>query len=425
MTVSDPDRPYVIISSDCHAGADLRDYKPYLERRWHDEFDAWAATYSDAWADIDTESEYKAGVSSFLSPVNWDSNKRLEALESEGIVAEVVFPNTTPPFFPNGLLAAPGPRTRDEYERRWAGLRAHNRWLKDFCDAAPGRRFGAAQLFIDDVDDTVAEIRWAKDAGLAQVLLPSDHHAKLHDLYRRSLDPIWAVCEELDMPIGRHGSTVGSTDEPASVAAAHACGVYETLYFGHRTLFQVVLSGVFERFPGLKMVFTELGAGTWAVDAAAGLDGFCAAARMEGTIAEMFAGAAVDQLAMRASEVVRRNCYFGSPLLAPDIARRSEIGIDRMMWGADFPHHEGTVPYTLQVLRATLSGVPDDERRELLGGTAAALYGADLEALQVIADEVGYTPAQVAAPLTPDEIPDDPNFRPYLGARPLSADRGE
>ncbi len=227
------------------------------------------------------------------------------------------------------------------------------------------------------------------------------------------------------MPIGRHGSTVGSTDEPASVAAAHVCGVYETLYFGHRTLSQVVLSGVFERFPGLKMVFTELGAGSWAVDAAAGLDGFCAAARMEGTIAEMFAGAAVDQLAMRASEVVRRNCYFGSPLLAPDIARRSEIGIDRMMWGADFPHHEGTVPYTLQVLRATLSGVPDDERRELLGGTAAALYGADLESLQAIADEVGFTPAQLAAPLTPDEIPDDPNFRPYLGARPLSADRVE
>src|SRR5271165_58676 len=93
-------RPYAIFSSDCHAGADLRDYKPYLERRWHEEFDAWASSYNDGWAGIDTESEYKAGVSSFLSPLNWDSSQRLEVLESQGIVAEVIFPNTTPPFFP-------------------------------------------------------------------------------------------------------------------------------------------------------------------------------------------------------------------------------------------------------------------------------------------------------------------------------------
>ena len=205
---------YVLISSDCHAGADLRDYKPYLEQRWHDDFEAWAATYFDSWANIDAESEWKAGVSSFMDPLNWDSNKRLEALETEGIVAEVIFPNTVPPFFPNGLLAAPGPRTADEYEQRWAGIKAHNRWLKDFCDEAPGRRFGVAQIFIDNVDDAVQEIRWAKEAGLRQVLLPSDHHLKLHNLYYASLEPIWSVCEELDMPIGRHGSVVGSDVEP-------------------------------------------------------------------------------------------------------------------------------------------------------------------------------------------------------------------
>ena len=369
MQASLSDRPYVIISSDCHAGAQVLDYRPYLERKWHDEFDAWAAKYSDAWADIDSESEYKAGVSSFLSPLNWDSAERLAALEREGIVAEVLFPNTTPPFFPNGLLAAPGPRTREEYERRWAGLRAHNRWLQDFCGEAPGRRFGAAQLLIDDVGDAVSEIRWAKEAGLAQVLLPSDHHLKLHNLYCRSLDPIWSVCEELDMPIGRHGSIVGSDIEVESTDAARACGVYETLYFGHRTLFQMVLSGVFDRYPSLKMVFTELGAASWILDTAASLDAFCAGARMEGTIPAMFAGPAVEKLSMLPSEVARRNCYFGFALQHADVARRHEIGIGQLMWGADFPHHEGTVPYTLAALRATVGEMPDDELRRILAGT--------------------------------------------------------
>jgi predicted TIM-barrel fold metal-dependent hydrolase len=407
---------YVVISSDCHAGADMPDYKPYLAARWHDEFDAWAATYSDSWAGIDADSEWKAGVSSFMSPLNWDSNKRLETLETEGIVAEVIFPNTVPPFFPNGLLAAPGPKTRDEYERRWAGIKAHNRWLKDFCDATPGRRFGVAQLLIDDVDEAVAEIRWAKDAGLRQVLLPSDHHEKLHHLYYATLDPIWSVCEELDMPIGRHGSVVGSDVDPGSVDAAHAIGVMETLYFGQRTIPQLVLSGVFERYPNLKFVFTELGTGTWLVDMGAGLDGFVMGSKMPGSIINMFAAPATEKLSMLPSEYCRRNVYLGVTSTPSSMARRHEIGLDRMMWGADFPHHEGTVPYTKLVMRGTLAPVPEDELRQFLSGTAADLYGADMALLRTVADRVGPTVAEIAEPLRPEEMPSDPNFGMHVEA---------
>jgi predicted TIM-barrel fold metal-dependent hydrolase len=407
---------YVLISSDCHAGADLLDYKPYLEKRWHDEFDAWAASYFDPWADIDTESEWKAGVSSFMSPLNWDSNKRLEALETEGIVAEVIFPNTVPPFFPNGLLAAPGPRTSEEYERRWSGIKAHNRWLKDFCDEAPGRRFGVAQLFIDDVDDAVQEIRWAKDAGMRQVLLPSDHHLKLYNLYYASLEPIWSVCEELDMPIGRHGSVVGSDAEPESIDAAHAVGVLETTFFGHRTLGQLILSGVFERHPNLKFVFTELGAGMWYANAIDGLDRFCHGAKIDGMIVNMFAGKAVEKLSMLPSEYGNRNVWFGAAV-PPDVLEiHRELGLDKLMWGADFPHHEGTAPYTTEVLRATLSSAPENEVRQILGGNAAALYGADVELLQSVADEVGPAVEEIASPLQPDAFPADPNFYALVSA---------
>jgi predicted TIM-barrel fold metal-dependent hydrolase len=419
------DRPggshYVIISSDCHAGADLRDYKPYLEQRWHDEFDAWAATYFDPWADIDAESEWKAGVSSFMSPLNWDSNKRLEALETEGIVAEVVFPNTVPPFFPNGLLAAPGPRTADEYDRRWAGIKAHNRWLKDFCDDAPGRRFGVAQLLIDNVDDAVAEIRWATEAGLRQVLLPSDHHLKLHNLYYGSLEPIWSVCEELDMPIGRHGSVVGSDAEPDSIDAAHAVGVLETLYFGQRSLAQLILSGVFERHPNLKFVLTELGAGAWYVNTMAALDGFCTGAEADGTIINMFAGKAVGKLSLSPSEYCARQVYLGAAVTPEVLEIHHRIGLDGLMWGADFPHHEGTAPYTKEALRGALSASPEDEVRQLLAGNAADLYGADLDYLQRVADVVGPTVEEVASPLLPEEVPEDPNFRQLIGYGGLSS----
>src|SRR5487761_786954 len=177
------DHHYVVISSDDHGGADLYAYKPYLEKKWHDEFDEWAANYSNPWdfvearasrEDFDVEKEeLLAGVASWHSPLNWNSSRRKSDLQSEGVVAEVIFPNTAPPFMAKTVLSGLGPLSRPEYELRFAGLRAHNRWLADFCSQAPDRGAGFAPIFLDDIDAAVAEVRWAKQAGLRGVLLPN------------------------------------------------------------------------------------------------------------------------------------------------------------------------------------------------------------------------------------------------------------
>jgi hypothetical protein len=78
----------------------------------------------------------------------------------------VIFPNTTRPFMPGSVLSGKGPASREDYERRWAGLQAHNRWRADFCDKAPARRAGIAQVLLDDVDDAVAEVRAIHQMGL-------------------------------------------------------------------------------------------------------------------------------------------------------------------------------------------------------------------------------------------------------------------
>ena len=93
----------IIISADGHAGADLLDYKPYLDRKFHDEFDDWANSFFDPWGQVSNKSSRgKSGLASFDVPLNWDSKKRLEYTEAQGIAAEVLFPNTAPPFFPSG-----------------------------------------------------------------------------------------------------------------------------------------------------------------------------------------------------------------------------------------------------------------------------------------------------------------------------------
>src|SRR5262245_57342473 len=111
----------IIISTDGHAGADLWDYKPYLERRYHEEFDQWASAYHDPWGELTPpgEADERVGYLSFDVPFNWDSARRAALMDQLGVTAEVLFPNTAPPFFPSGSISVPAPRTPSEYEHRW------------------------------------------------------------------------------------------------------------------------------------------------------------------------------------------------------------------------------------------------------------------------------------------------------------------
>ena len=93
--------------------------------------------------------------------------------EADGIVGEVVFPNTVPPFFPSFVLFAKPPEPED-YEHRLAGVRAHNRWLLDWCNEFPERRAGIGQIFLNDIDDAIDDVSWIKENGLrGGILLPN------------------------------------------------------------------------------------------------------------------------------------------------------------------------------------------------------------------------------------------------------------
>src|SRR4029078_7555449 len=87
-----------------------------------------------------------------------------------------------------------------DYAARWAGLQAHNRWLADFCAAAPGRRAGCTQIFLNNLDDALAEARWAKGQleGFGGILLPNvAPNSPLPPLWDPHYEPLWELCEEL------------------------------------------------------------------------------------------------------------------------------------------------------------------------------------------------------------------------------------
>ncbi|GAA1884445.1 amidohydrolase family protein [Streptantibioticus ferralitis] len=406
---------YTVISADCHAGADLLDYRPYLASRHHEAFDAWAATYVNPWEDLAAPEAER----------NWDSDRRLAELEGDGIVAEVVFPNTVPPFFPSGSLVAPAP-TREEFVLRWAGLRAHNRWLADFCAQAPGRRAGVAQILLNDVDEAVQEVRWAKEAGLTGgVLLPGvPPGAGLPELHSRVYDPLWAVCDELAVPVNHHAGSASPPlgDEPA----ARAVFMVETTWFSHRALWHLAFGGAFQRHPGLRLVLTEQGS-AWipgVLDMLEYYHGRLVAAVAPGTAkaatAEAKFGAGLaGSMGKGPKAVWRDHCFVGASFMRRHEALlRDRIGLDKVMWGSDYPHDEGTCPYSREALRTAYAGLPQKEIASMVGGNAARVYGFDLALLDPIAARVGPTAAELAEPL-PAPPPDatSPVFAAGGGAR--------
>jgi predicted TIM-barrel fold metal-dependent hydrolase len=402
---------YLLISSDGHAGADLPDYKPYLAKEFHDEFDGWAAGFHEPWADYDkemadTEDEnLRLGVASAGSVYNWDSDLRIQSLEYQGIVAEVIFPNTVPPFYPSGAITAPAPSNAEEYRYRWAGVQAHNRWLVDFCNQAPGRRAGMAQVFLSDLDDAIAEARWAQEAGLSGVLVPSDHMSNLVNLFELRLDPFWAACAEIGIPVHRHAIAVGPPETPELGPAVVALGVHETHLFFSRGLAHLMFGGVFERHPDLQFVFAETGC-AWIAQELQKLDGAIITGRIKGQAAYPLYHRAAEQLSMLPSEYFARNCHVGVSLMGTaDVQARHQVGVDTLMWGADYPHHEGTFPHTTLALRWLFSDLPEHEVRSMLGANAAGVYGFDAAELQTIADRVGPTVDEVAVPVSPAELP--------------------
>jgi len=400
---------YTIISADSHAGADVRDYKPYLASRWHTDFEAWASGYVNPFADLLAPTAYR----------NWDSDRRLAEHDASGITAEVLFPNTVPPFFEEGNLVALPPSEQD-YERRWAGVQAHNRWLADFCAAAPGRRAGIIQVFVNRMDDALAEIRWGASQfrPFGGVLLPSvPPSSSVPPLWEQHYEPLWRLCEELDVPINIHGGS--GLPDYGDHEAARAVMLIELPWFSHRPVWHLIFSGVLERHPSLRFALTEQGV-AWLPRGLDTLDWFYRRMTLPEAAEAKFFGAVAAGLSMTPSEYFRRNFWVGASFLRPTEAPlRYDVGVDRIMWGDDYPHSEGSYPYTTEALRVAFAGCPLEEVRAMLETNAAGFFGFDLDALRPIGDRIGPLVEDVTRPLDAADWPRDSTCNAFDPAQVL------
>lgn len=405
---------YLIVSSDCHAGPPAEHYREYMDpqyRERYDEFLAGLAAMADARA-ADFNNAQRQFREKFLAKTgdggnraSWDSDLRERELDSDGIAAEVIFPDadvlgiggvTSSPF--GAGLSASGV---DDPALAMAGARAHNRWLADLCKQLPGRRGGIATVpIIHDVAAGVAEIERAHDSGVwAGVMIPTQWapYASYND---PKYDPVWATCQERGLAVTVHS---GGSPRDISIAAG-ALPIYssEAWFFAARPLWSLIWGGVFERFPDLKFAVTEDGA-WWLPDL---LDRFDEQwTGMHATL--KFGDTYRKALPEPPSFYFRRNCFLGVGLTEPELARRHAIGVDQIAWGNDFPHPEGTWPHTRDWLRIKFHDCSVAETRKMLGTNALRCFSNfDADALAAVADRIG--PSEEEIHLQP--VPPNPDL---------------
>jgi len=382
---------YVIISADGHCGLPLAEYRPYLESKFHQAFDEWLAFMEDERAKkLDSNFEYIMGWETSNEEGlrgAYDPAVRDRELDQDGVSADVLFADAdavtgmgSPPF--NAGLAA---GEIDDPDLAFAGARAHNRFLAELCSTSPHRRAGIALVPVcHDPQRAVTEVEWAAaQPGIRGVMIPTmwrDRAPYSSEVY----EPFWAACAAGGLPVHTH-----SGEAPKEEYNDHL-GIYlaEVVWWAARPSWHLLFSGAFERHPDLKFVVTEAAA-YWVADYKWKWDQYMGGGHTTKKMAALLEG----KISKLPSEYFGTNLFVGASTMSKEeIRRRHVLGLDAVMWGTDYPHPEGSWPNTAVKLKADFSDVPVAETRQLLGETAAGVYGFDLDELAPVAERVGPTP---------------------------------
>ena len=293
-----------------------------------------------------------------VPPGGYDPHAHVQDLDVDGVYGDVLYSSVC-----GNMYAVPDAAfLRDVFT-------AYNLWLADFCSAYPNRLKGIAQVLVDDdLKAGLAQLEHAAKLGLCGAMIPV--FPRPNETYDLPMyEALWASAQDLGMPLSLH---VG-TKRPGTVKMRNDGRITQSAverstsdYWVRMSLGHMVFSGVFERYPALRVVNVEHEL-SW-------IPFFMK--RMDSTYVERHTQATHRfNEDMLPSDYMRRNVYHGFQEDDIGVRLRDIIGLDKMMWGSDYPHAESTFPESQRILDEIMQGVPQNERDKMVGGNCAELYG--------------------------------------------------
>jgi predicted TIM-barrel fold metal-dependent hydrolase len=301
--------------------------------------------------------EFRKAGFSVARQGGWDPIARLKDMEVDGVAAEVLYPSLG-----LGLFCV------DDAPFQETLFRVYNDWVIDYCRKVPDRLFGVALISVFDIDNAIAEMRRCKSQGISGVMIWQVPHPSL-PFTAEHYERFWAAAQDLELPVHLHILTgYGESMKRQTTRGINRfrIGVNQTREI-EDALFDMIFSGVLERYPRLKIVSVENEIGWipfWL--------GQCDKAFRRHRSNEALP---IDK---PPSEYFRRQVYatffndhVGGRLL-------SWWGADNCMWSNDYPHQNSTWPRSREVIERDLGSLPPSDRTKLVSANVARLYGLKL-----------------------------------------------
>ena len=328
-------------------------------------FDLWEKRLPEKYRDraIHVRGEYGSGF--YARKGGYEPAERLKDMARDRVVAEVLYPT-----FGKDMYR----RDRDP-ETAQACAVAYNDWMIEFCQEAPDRLWGQAEIPLWNIDDALREIERCRKAGLVGStiwMIPPDDIPFSSDHYER----FWAASQELEMPVSMHINTGFGVYDDAARSARHGnerdrLAQLKYSAAGHKkitmdTLTDIICSGVLVRFPRLKIIIAEVEVG-W----------------VPFWLMELDKRSRKQTLPLMPSEYFYRQCY--STFTEDEVGGHllEWYGQDNFLWSTDYPH-VGTGDIWLfsdEVITRTLGHLQPEVRAKVLRGNVAKLYGKSIPAM--------------------------------------------
>ena len=297
-----------------------------------------------------------------VRPGGYDPVEAVKDLDIDGVEVSVLYPSI-------GLFLYGTTRGSDLFA---AICHTYNNWLHEFCSAAPKRLKGIAMLNVDDVSVGVSEMERCAKLGFVGAMIPVYPPDSLtYD--SAEYDPLWAAAQDLEMPLSLHITTNRIGQDPGEwerlrgtplLLAKHM--LINGDHWVKMSFSDMIYAGVFDRFPKLRVASVEhelswvpyfLMKIDWHYnDTPAGRKGL----RFKN--------------GMLPSDFFRENIYVDLQEDAAGIKMKDMIGVDHILWGADYPHMESTFPRSREILDEILGDCTEEEKAKISGGNAARLY---------------------------------------------------
>lgn len=300
---------------------------------------------------------------------SYDPAARLEDMDLDGLWAQVLYPSVT----------LTGSKTySDEPELQVACVRAYNDWIAGFCAAGRGRLVGQAVIPSTGIDDAVAELEHAIEAGLKGAIIARYPNGSF--AYDREQDArFFARAQEAGIPVAVHtGSFLPGNPNQAwpdmrsigiiAIGSAARAGVQSI-----PVATNLIFSGLFDDFPELRVVLVESNIG-WIPTLTEQMD--------DSYLRLRFVTGAAEYFKRIPSEIFRRNLYATFVVDMAGIAQRDRINMSHVCWSTDYPHSITDWPNSRRTIEQVFQGLPLSLVETVVSANAAELYGISVPATQ-------------------------------------------